>query len=175
MADIIQKGVKHTIHVDLTPMVDLGFLLITFFILSTTLSKPKAMELQMPFVDNPPPISPSEFKESTAMTILLGANHQLYYYFGLSLEKQEHPELKVTSFTDEVGIRDAIIEKKKQVQQDVAIGKLDKDDQISILIKASDAATADDFVSLLDEMSINKIEVYTVADPNEFELKKMWQ
>ena len=74
------RSKKHSTHIDMTPMVDLAFLLLTFFLFTTTLNKPKAMEVMMPDdqIENP---NPPEIKASNAMTILL-SEKRAYYYFG---------------------------------------------------------------------------------------------
>src|ERR1043165_6176881 len=80
----VKKGKKLSTRIDLTPMVDLGFLLITFFMFTTTLAKPKTMEINMPYKDeNLDPNKQSKVKESTAMTILLSKMHRVYYYEGI--------------------------------------------------------------------------------------------
>src|SRR5215216_1208782 len=80
----VKKGKKLSTRIDLTPMVDLGFLLITFFMYTTTLAKPKTMQINMP--DNDKTLTDEQrnkVKESTAMTILLSSNHRIYYYEGI--------------------------------------------------------------------------------------------
>src|SRR5690606_24999279 len=114
MAEIQGKG-KGTPRVDLTPMVDLNLLLITFFMLATTLSKPKAMEINMPFKEDKVE-SQSKVKESAALTILLGKDHKIWYYEGIG-SSENPPQLKLTSFKPDGGIRDVLIQKLKDVQQ----------------------------------------------------------
>src|SRR3954470_3144929 len=90
----VKKGKKLSTRIDLTPMVDLGFLLITFFMYTTTLAKPKTMEINMPYKD--PKMQEkdqSKVKESTALTILLSKNHQIYTYEGIGSDPTKPPEL----------------------------------------------------------------------------------
>lgn len=165
MAEMQVKGGKETPHVDLTPMVDLGFLLITFFMFTTTMSQPKTMEIQMPFKDeNLQDEQKSKIKESTAMTILLSRDHRVYYYYGMGTDPSNPPNIQVTSFKDEDGIRDALIAKKKEVQGLVSNGSLAADDKMTVVIKAADNATTDDLIDILDEMTINAIPIYAVVD-----------
>src|ERR1051326_4563805 len=80
----VKKGKKLSTRIDLTPMVDLGFLLITFFMYTTTLAKPKTMEINMPYKDkNMTEEQKSKVKESTALTILISRNHRIYTYEGI--------------------------------------------------------------------------------------------
>lgn len=167
MASLEIKGGKGAPRVDLTPMVDLGFLLITFFMFTTTMSKPSAMEIQMPYEE--PGMDSSErslVKESTAMTILLSKDHRIYYYYGIGSDPNKPPELKATSFNDADGIRDAIIAKKKMIQDLIAKGSpgIDATDKLTVMIKPADNSNADDLINVLDEMHINKVPVYAVTD-----------
>src|ERR1700755_2889918 len=80
----VKKTKKASTRVDLTPMVDLGFLLITFFMFTTTLSKPKTMQINMPYKDDEVKIEDqTKLKASQSMTILLSKSHRIYYYEGI--------------------------------------------------------------------------------------------
>src|SRR5579885_2152999 len=78
----VKKGKKLSTRVDLTPMVDLGFLLITFFVFTTTVSQPTAMKLALPD-DTAKPEEQNKAKESGALTILLGKDNNVFYYEGI--------------------------------------------------------------------------------------------
>ena len=109
----VKKGKKQSTRVDLTPMVDLGFLLITFFMFTTTLSKPKTMQINMPYKDeNIKEDEQTKLKASQSMTVLLSKNHRIYYYQGIGDDPTKPPELQVTYFKQKDGIRDAIIAKQ---------------------------------------------------------------
>ena len=74
------KQKKITVRVDFTPMVDMNMLLITFFMLCTTLSKPQTMEISMPSNDKDiTENQKSMVKASQAITLLLGPDNKLYY------------------------------------------------------------------------------------------------
>lgn len=161
----VKKSKKMSTRVDLTPMVDLGFLLITFFMFTTTMSKPKTMEINMPYKDEViKPENETKIKESTAMTILLSKNHRVYYYEGIGSDADNPPDVQVTTFKAKDGIRDVIIGKKKKVEDLRRSGQLGEKDQTTILIKPDTTSTYDDLVSILDEMSINDIRVYAIVD-----------
>ncbi len=161
----VKKGKKLSTRVDLTPMVDLGFLLITFFMMTTTLNKPKTMEINMPYKDDEEVIEDeTKIKESTALTILLSKKHRVYYYEGMATDPENTPEVHVTTFKPEKGIRDIIIDKKKKVDDLKRSGALNEKDKTTILIKPDTNSTYDDLVSMLDEMAINDIRVYAIVD-----------
>lgn len=161
----VKKGKKLSTRVDLTPMVDLGFLLITFFIFTTTMSKPKTMEINMPFKDpNMEKKDQSKVKESTALTILLSKEHRVYYYEGIGSDATNPPKVEVTTFKTPGGIRQAIIDKKAKVDALVRSGALTATDKTTVLIKPDDNSTYEDFVNIIDEMSINGIQVYAIVD-----------
>jgi biopolymer transport protein ExbD len=158
MAEIESKNGKGTPRVDLTPMVDLNLLLITFFMFTTTLNKPNAMEINMPFKKENME-SQSKVKEDAAMTILLSGDHKLYYYEGI-----ENPNVKETTFKSEDGIRDVLIQKVKRVKALKANGTLDAGDELTVLIKPDAESLTNDVIDLIDEMTINDIKIYSITD-----------
>lgn len=161
----VKGGKKGSPRVDLTPMVDLGFLLITFFMFTTTMSKPKAMDIQMPFKDkNLTDQDKNKIKNSVALTVLLSKNHRIYYYEGIGDDPNDPPQVKVTYFKDNDGIRDILIDKKKKVQQLIAQGALTPTDKTTVLIKPDSSSTTKDLIGILDEMTINAIPIYAVVD-----------
>lgn len=166
------KSKKLSTRVDMTPMVDLGFLLITFFMLTTTMSKPKTMDLVMP-KDTEKEEEQNKVKESTALTILLGKKDQVYYYEGLAQDPNasSNPDFfKATSFANTNGIRDVIIKKRDEVAR-LRNAKGEPEDVV-VIIKADDGATYKNFVDLLDEMAINRIQRYATVDISDQD--KQW-
>src|SRR5258706_11342149 len=101
------RAKKMSTRIDMTPMVDLGFLLVTFFILTTTMSKPKAMQIVMPDKDVKDSTQMSKVRESEAMTILLGSNDKVFFYYGI-----QDPKVEATDYKK---IRDTLIERNKYV------------------------------------------------------------
>ena len=114
----VKKAKKLSTRIDLTPMVDLGFLLITFFIFTTTMSKPKTMEIMMPTEDSIKKEDQTKAKDYCTMTILLSKEHRVYYYIGLADDPLAPPALEVTYFQNRNGIRDALIAHKKKVYEE---------------------------------------------------------
>jgi biopolymer transport protein ExbD len=142
---------KHSFRLDMTPMVDLAFLLLTFFMLTTTFAKPHVMQLTMPVKDHD---NVTEVGRTHAMTILLGKAHRVYYYFGLHAPADPSvpvPTLHTTDFGP-TGIRQALLARGRQQPAPV------------VLIKASATATYQDMVDILDEMNITGQQKYALTD-----------
>jgi biopolymer transport protein ExbD len=152
----VKKGKKLSTRVDLTPMVDLGFLLITFFIFTTTMSQPTAMRLFLP-KDVKDPNEQNKVKNSAVITLMLGKNDVIYYYEGDSAQK-----LKPTDFKK---IRDIVIDKKRRT---------DPKDFV-VVIKPTVDATYKNTVNILDEMTIDGVKRYAMVDisPVEYNFIKL--
>jgi biopolymer transport protein ExbD len=172
---------KINVRVDFTPMVDMMMLLITFFMLCTTLSKPQTMEISMPSNDkNIKDDDRSQVKASQALTILLDANDKIYYFEGIPNYNDPH-FLKETSYGAE-GIRAILkrknafaVQQKKDLDQKKLLRKIN-DAQYSkmlsdiksakqtptVIIKATDQATYKNLVDALDEMQICSIGKYVI-------------
>ena len=149
----VKKAKKLSTKIDLTPMVDLGFLLITFFIFTTTMSQPTAMKLNLP-KDTDKPEEQNKVKESGVLTILLGKNDQVYYYEGtLALDASN---FKSTNFKE---IRNEIISKKKSTNPDDFV----------VVIKPDKDSTYKNVVDLLDEMLINEVKRYATVEISDVE------
>lgn len=150
-------------------MVDLGFLLITFFMYTTTLAKPKTMEINMPFKDKDmKEEQKSKVKSSTALTILLSKNHWVYTYEGIGDDPTKPPQLNPINIgKNTTKLREAIIAKKQNVEQLKQSGALGPTDQITILIKPDSTSTYKDVVDVFDEMTINDVKVYAKVDITE--------
>jgi biopolymer transport protein ExbD len=166
----VKKGKKLSTRIDLTPMVDLGFLLITFFMFTTTMAKPKTMEINMPYKDpNMKVEDQNKIKKSVALTVLLSKNHRVYYYEGIGDDPTVAPDMKSTNFSAKNGIRDEIIAKKKMVDDLKRSGALTAKDEATILIKPDTSSTYSDLVNILDEMNINDVRVYAIIDISDLE------
>jgi len=147
------KPKKLSTRVDLTPMVDLAFLLITFFMLTTTMNKPQAMQINMPVEREPNDPPPPEIAAAKVLTLILGANNNIWYYEGL-----ESPEIKNTTYQD---IRGIILDKKKRVE--AAVLPNDKVKSVVIIIKPTDESNYKNVIDMLDEMAIDKVGTYTMV------------
>ena len=139
------RSKKSSTRIDMTPMVDLAFLLLTFFILTTTLSKPQTMEITMPEKPKEGDKQP-EVNEKKVLTLVLGANDKVYWYVGIT-----EPEAKRTDFSKD-GIRKVLVEKKSEIRD------------LIVLIKAMDEAKYKNMVDILDEMTISNVQRYAIVD-----------
>jgi biopolymer transport protein ExbD len=158
------RSKKQNSKVDLTAMVDLAFLLITFFMLTTTLSKPKAMELGLPDKQDDPTDKPIKVDENRTMTILLGDNNKLVRYVGLLATPVAGGTPKEFAYGKE-GIRKELMSRKASVlAYSTAKGK-PKNGMI-VIIKPSKKSNYRNLIDILDEMGI--VEVPTYAIVNDF-------
>lgn len=149
------RSKKMSTRVDFTPMVDLAFLLISFFMLTTTLNKPVAMELNMPKKDEQ---VKTDVKESMVLNVILDKDDKIWYYDG-----QVVFDMKTTNYSSE-GIRDVIYKKQKEV------GKMHGDPEKTIvIIKMTDGATYKNMVDILDEMDITSTKIYAIQDIADLE------
>ena len=184
MAEIEQNGSgerkkgkqkKFSIRVDFTPMVDMNMLLITFFMLCTSMSKPQTMEISMPRKQN-------KVKASKAMTILLGKEGKVYYYMGEP--DYENPDMiQETDFSPNglrailLGRNQIVMQKIRELKQKKANLEITNDEYMTeaaevrkgkdspvVLIKATDFSNYKNLIDVLDEMQICNIGRYAIMD-----------
>ena len=186
----VKKAKKLSTRVDMTPMVDLGFLLITFFVFTATMSSPKTMDLNVP-KDTEDEKNKTEVKQSGVLTILLGKGNQVYYYEGQLEVSEGKNNFKTSNFKD---IRKVIIDKKKDVisrfnpatvdaktceerkakakdKGDPNWEKACEDMDFVVIIKPNEEATYKNTVDILDEMAINQVKTYALVKVLEDENK----
>jgi len=198
MAEIIQdeghkgkgkrKAKKHGTHIDMTPMVDLACLLLTFFMLTTAFNKPKVMEVIMP--EKPKENEkPPELDKDRALNIILVENDKVLWYIGIA--EPGKTVLAEADFSKE-GIRKVLLQRNKQLftnitkmNRDITVGtlklrpdsvegrikrfyKADKFGPI-VLIKAADGVKYRNIVDIIDEMAITNIARYSLVDINPVE------
>ena len=177
------KQKKMTVRVDFTPMVDMNMLLITFFMLCPTLSKPQTMEISMPSNDKDiTEQQKSMVKASQAITLLLGADNKLYYYEG-EPNYRDYTSLKETTYGAN-GLRAVLLQKNaaavnqvralKQQKLDLEITDDEYKKKVSeiksgkdtptVIIKATDDASYMNLIDALDEMQICNIGKYVITD-----------
>jgi biopolymer transport protein ExbD len=140
--------IRRRMHVDLTPMVDLGFLLITFFMLSTTLSQPNAADLVMPKDSDIKTL----LKKSAVLTLMPVRNNRIDYYEG---EAYSSADVKHCTYAE---LRSVIQNKKNKVAQ-----VLGNRNDIVVLIDPGAGSTYKNFVDILDEIQINDVHRYFIV------------
>jgi biopolymer transport protein ExbD len=197
MAEIIQaekggggkkRAKKILPHMDMTPMVDLMMLLITFFMLTTSLSKSKVMEILLPEKIKNPNEEPPKISASRTLNIILGPDDKIYWYPGRVGEEDYNnlpPVFETDYSADGVralllernrslfmkidDIKQQVLEGKIQISQDSVIKsvsrlKTEDDTGPIVLIKAYKEANYGNFVDIMDEMTICGIARYTFMD-----------
>jgi len=195
-----RRAKKQSTHIDMTPMVDLMSLLITFFMLTTAFSKMKVMEIVLP--EKPTGSVESEFLKSRTLNVLLTADDRILYYIGQPPQNDEDISTTLTQLADtdysKDGIRKIVLkmnlelfEKVDSATQKVIKGELDistdslqaivkslkKDDDFGplVMIKADSSAKYKNIVDIIDEMAICNVARYAIVDMNEFETKLIEQ
>ncbi len=188
------RAKKHGTHIDMTPMVDLACLLLTFFMLTTAFSKPKVMEIVLPEKKKDENQKAPEIDDRRALNIILVGNDKVLWYKGLANPaKPPLPTLTETDFSKD-GIRRVLLERNKnlfleieQMNKAVTEGtlvlprdsvtarrkKMMTNDRIGpvVLIKAADNVKYKNIVDIIDEMAITNIARYALVDINAVEKK----
>lgn len=142
MAEITTPKGKQAPSIDMTPMVDLGFLLITFFMLASSFMTPKAIKITSP-ADDPTGTTAPSLKCSKSLTIILDANNTLKYY--------TCPETNTANNTDfsNKGLRQLLLNRQKEVEE-----QWGNKDELIVLVKSTPSAKYKQFIDAIDEMHI---------------------
>lgn len=148
-----------TPRVDLTPMVDLGFLLITFFMYTTTMAEPKVVDINMPFNSE----LRSEIPEESTLTIIPTGNHKCYYYTGFLPAAKSDVKISNT-----VAIRQVIRNTQQDISKQPATFSKEAH-RLHVLIKPDNQSKYNDLVAILDEMLINDVPYYVIMDVSKEE------
>jgi len=172
------RAKKQSTHIDMTPMVDLAFLLLTFFMLTTTFGKPKTMEINMPV--KPPPGQEIKNEVNNAITILLSGDNKIYWYYG---ELKPETKLTLTDFSA-TGIRKLFLDYNKQAVDEIKTlkenalkTKMNEDTlksrivdikgkkyALMVLVKTDDKAKYKNVIDIIDELNICLIGKYALVD-----------
>ena len=139
------RSKKTSTRIDMTPMVDLAFLLLTFFVMTTTLNKPQTMEITMPEKPKPEDKQPM-VNEKRVLTLVLGGEDKIYWYLGIT-----DPKVELSNFSND-GIRKVLLQQNAQISEMV------------VLIKPSDQSKYKNVVDILDEMNISNIARFALVD-----------
>lgn len=153
---------KHMLKTDMTPLVDLGFLLIAFFVFTAEMSKPVVANLIMPHDGEG-----TKLQDSNALTVLLGENNRVWYYHGNMKDAIDNKAIFETSYSLREGIGKVI--RDKQEWLDGANVSDEKRDGLMLLIKATSKASYENVMNALDEALINNVKRYALikTEPEE--------
>jgi biopolymer transport protein ExbD len=151
----VRRMKKHSLRTDMTPMVDLGFLLITFFVFTTELSKPVITKLNMPKEGGEPQLG-----ESNALTVLAGKDNSFFYYQGDWEKALKNGAIKKTNLSFN-GLGDII--RAKQTQLDKNLVNNEGRNGLMLLIKPGPEASYSNVINMLDEALINDIKKYAIV------------
>jgi len=186
-----KRAKKGSTHIDMTPMVDLAFLLLTFFILTTTMYRPSSLQMTFPVPDEN--AVKNETKLSNAITLLLTGNDEVYYYFGEFILAGGEKPPTVLEKTDFSNVQKILVERNKEtvtLLNDLAKQYNDKKlteeeytakrrelkskpDNLKAIIKTDKDAKYRNMIDMVDEMDISGIGSYGVMDSlkvGEFQL-----
>lgn len=159
MAELNTGGKKATPRVDMTPMVDLMFLLVTFFILTTSISTPQAMDIVKPDKDDNNKDNRLELKASKTMTILLGKNDKVAWYMG-------EAGATAPTFENLSQVEKSIVENRKVADASGVKG------EFVVLVKPTTGSNFKNFVDIMDELEILKVKVRQIDDDNILDNEK---
>lgn len=159
-----KRSKKASTRVDLTAMVDLGFLLITFFMLATTMNKPKTMEINKPAKEEDLKEEPPEIKMSKTLTVMLGTNDKAYWYVSPD-EINAGTQITMDSVDySPNGLRKVIKRRQREVME---MFGADKKDELFVMIKPLPGSKLKNTVDVLDEMNINDVKRYAILAPTD--------
>jgi biopolymer transport protein ExbD len=189
------RAKKASTHIDMTPMVDLAFLLLTFFILTTTFSKPKTMDITMPVKDKVEDEDRTKVPASQTLSILLTENDRIIWYMGID-DPTMPPQTNIADFSQDGtrSIRKVLLEKNKLVYDQVKLvedsvkrGLIeDNPDVIKqhkawvkaaekkgliVLIKPDDKSKYKNLVDMLDEMLVCNVGRYAIVELSDSEVE----
>ena len=151
-AIITNENSRRNLKVDLTPMVDLGFILISFFLFTRTITEPKAMRLVMP---DKAKIDSSEAPASATLTLYPGAK-SVHYEEG---RPGEHP-LREAFLDRSPSVREEIVSLQNRLVQSTRFSKKD----MTVIIKPDRELNYGQLIGVLDEMTICGVERYMIVE-----------
>ncbi len=152
------RSKKQNSKVDLTAMVDLAFLLITFFMLTTSLSKPQSMDLGLPDKNDSTDTPDIKVDQRRTMTIILGDNNKIKWFHGL-IEAPEPNGKPTDAVYGKEGIRKELLKRVKSVPEIVGAKK-----GLIVIIKPTKKSTYKNLVDILDEMAICGVPTYAIVN-----------
>ncbi len=164
---VVRKMIKHYLKVDMTPMVDLGFLLISFFVITTELSKPTVMNLAMP-ADGPP----TDLAKSAALTVLTKGN-SIYYYQGEWEDADMNLKIEPAELSGKNSLRAVIGRMQISLDKNERLKK--GRDELMMLIKPGAETSYKTVVDLLDEVTISRVKKYALIKQSSEESEWLYR
>ena len=185
-----KRAKKHSARIDMTPMVDLGFLLLTFFVLTSQFSKPKTMEINMPVIPKDT-TNRMKIEDETALTLLLTEKQEkIYYYYGKF--KPDASIIKQTDYSKE-GVRKVFRDRNKDVIEQIKTlkEKLMKNEipdttykrlamaakgdkqAVFVIVKADEKAKYKSVIDVIDELNVADVGKYALVDISPAEKKML--
>lgn len=164
---VVRKMIKHYLKVDMTPMVDLGFLLISFFVITTELSKPTVMNLAMP-ADGPP----TDLAKSAALTVLTKGN-SIYYYQGEWEDADMNLKIEPAELSGKNSLRAVIGSMQISLDKNERLKK--GRDELMMLIKPGAETSYKTVVDLLDEVTISRVKKYALIKQSSEESEWLYR
>ena len=188
------RAKKSSTHIDMTPMVDLAFLLLTFFILTTTFSKPKIMDITMPVKEKDiTDEQRTKVPASQTLSLLLTKNDRIIWYMGMD-DPSQTPQTTIADFSENgaASIHKVLLEKNKlvydqvkMVEDSVKRGLIEDKEEVikqhkawvkaaekkglSVLIKPDETSKYKNLVDILDEMLVCNVARYAIVDLSDSE------
>ena len=152
------KRKSHTsLTIDMTPMVDLGFLLISFFIFTTTMSEQRSTNLLMPKES----LDSLEVKDTYALTAILGTENKIFVYEGRWADAFERSLIYRTNYHTQNGLGSFIRQKQEILGE--------KGYKLVLLIKPLQVSSYKNLVDALDETLVNSVSRYVIMEPTDNE------
>ena len=163
-------GKKHSTRIDMTPMVDLGFLLLTFFVLTTTLAQPTVMPIIVPADKEKEPKEQTpedKVSEEKVLFLLVAGKDRVYWY---QTKKEDDVDLNMTNYAPK-GLRKTVRKKKNNPQMLKKFATKDDPNPLIVLIKMTDDASYKNMVDVLDEMNITDQKKYMLLEAEQREIE----
>jgi biopolymer transport protein ExbD len=142
-----KKKRRLRIRIDMTPMVDVAFLLLTFFMLTTYFSKPQTMELNLPADEK----AQVEVAESNLMTLRVAPDGEIFWNTGM--EPANRIEVK--------DLRKFLVDKNKENPKLITLLKIDREGKYRMLVK------------VMDEIAIAQVQRFSLAPMTEYDRRQI--
>lgn len=152
---------KMSLKIDMTPMVDLAFLLLTFFMLTTAFNEPQAMEIPNPHKEVKHPVNVED-----VLNVILAPGDRLYYYKGADKDQAQEASF---SASDQNYVGNILV-KARDLNFKNRAGSDSTRFRFTVLIKPAEGSRYKNLVDIFDELNTANIRSYSLFDPSRDEL-----